>query len=72
MKMSNQKKLHSLLFEEGRELVNIKFMPGTDRGLTSAKLSDAAARAIDDAIQSGMVSNPPMTGMAKCRLDAFA
>ena len=72
MKTSNQKRLHSLLFEEGRELVNIKFMPGNDRGLTSAKLADAAARAIDDAITSGMVSNPPMTSMAKCRLDAFA
>lgn len=72
MKQSNQKKLHSLLFEEGRELVNIKFMPGTDRGLTSTKLADAAARAIDDALACGLVSNPPHTGMTKCRLDAFA
>ncbi|MFC3165409.1 hypothetical protein [Ciceribacter thiooxidans] len=72
MKQSNQRKLHSLLFEEGRELVNIKFMPGNDRGLTPAKLSDAAARAIGDALDSGLVSQPPRTGMNKCRLDAFA
>lgn len=71
MTASNQKKLHSLLFEEGRELVNIKFMPGADRGLTSAQLSDAAARAISSAIDAGLVSAPPRTGRGKCTLDAF-
>ena len=72
MTESNTKKLHSLLFEEGRELVNIKFMPGNNRGLTAAKLSDAAARAIQSALSGDMVSQPPRTGMSKCKLDAFA
>lgn len=65
-------KLHSLLFEEGRELVNIKFMPGNNRGLTPRKLSDAAARAIGSALNGDLVSHPPRTGRAKCKLEAYS
>ncbi|WP_156392456.1 hypothetical protein [Rhizobium sp. Root482] len=71
MSESAKTKLHSLLFEEGRELVNIKFMPGKSRGLTAARLSDAAADAIRSAIDGGLVNQPPRTGMRKCKLEAF-
>lgn len=52
-------KLHSLLFSEGRELVNIKFFPGSDRGLTAARLKDAAAQALSAAMSGEIVNNPP-------------
>lgn len=71
MTQSANSKLHSLLFAEGRELVNIKFFPGTDRGLTAARLSDAAEEAIRLALDGDMVSNPPVTGMVKCKLEHF-
>ena len=72
MTESTKAKLHSLLFEEGSELVNIKFMPGNSRGLTSAKLSDAAADVLRSAMAGGVQSRPPRTGMKKCRLEEFA
>lgn len=71
MTESAMSKLHSLLFEEGRELVNIKFMPGISRSLTSARLADAAAEGIRSAIEGGLVNQPPRTGMTKCKLEAF-
>ena len=58
-------KLHSLLFEQGRELVNIKFFPGTDRGLTASQLSEAAHGALASAIAKGPVDNPPHSGRQK-------
>lgn len=62
--------LHSLLFEEGRELENIKFFPGDSRGLTAEQLKDAAASSIARALKSGG-NVPPRTGVAKCKLEAF-
>ena len=63
--------LNSLLFEEGRELVNIKFFPGSNRGLTSEQLAGATASAIRSAIDKGPLNNPPRTGAEKLTLDAF-
>jgi hypothetical protein len=54
-------KLHSLLFTEGRELVNIKFFPGSDRGLTAARLKEAAAEALGAALAGELVNNPPQS-----------
>ncbi|MGA1801108.1 hypothetical protein [Rhizobium sp. HT1-10] len=71
MTEQTKSKLHSLLFEEGRELVNIKFFPGSNRGLTSAKLSDAAADMLRSAMVGGLKNEPPRTGMKKCKLEAF-
>lgn len=61
-------KLHALLFEQGRELVNIKFFPGTDRGLTPSQLCDAAASAIASALAKGPKDNPPRSGRHKASI----
>lgn len=63
--------LHSLLFDEGRELVNIKFFPGTDRGLTPARLKEAANKAIRAAMAGGLKNVPPSTGRQAKTLDEF-
>lgn len=65
-------KLHSLLFEEGRKLENIKFIPGDSRGLTSGQVSDAAADSIRRAIEGSLKSAAPHTGGGKYKLEAFA
>ncbi|MEE9388529.1 MAG: hypothetical protein V3U96_07950 [Paracoccaceae bacterium] len=57
--------LHSLLFEEGRQLENIKFFPGTDRGLTAEKLCNAADKAIRSALDKGPIDVVPHTGREK-------
>ena len=67
----SKSKLHSLLFEEGRKLENIKFFPGDSRGLTAGQMMDAAAESIRRAFDSGLVSVPPSTNAAKCKLEAF-
>jgi hypothetical protein len=64
-------KLHSLLFEQGRELVNIKFFPGTDRGLTASKLCEAAAGALHSALEKGPKDAPPRSGKAKTSADTI-
>ena len=61
-------KLNSLLFKEGRELVNIKFFPGTDRGLTKAQLQEAGEIALRSALDGGLVNNPPVSGRKKAKL----
>lgn len=60
--------LHSFLFEEGRELVNIKFFPGSDRGLTKHRLEAAVNKALRSALLKGEVNEPPRTGRAKRKL----
>ncbi len=62
-------KLHSLLFEEGRTLENIKFFPGDSRGLTADVLAGAASESIRRALDNGLHSNPPMSGRAKRKLE---
>ena len=58
-------KLHTLLFSGERELVNIKFFPGSDRGLTADQLAEAAQVAIQAALAGNLVDKPPVTGRAK-------
>lgn len=63
-------KLHTLLSADGRELVNIKFFPGTDRGLTPSQLAEEAARVIELALAKG-ANIPPSTGAEQSTLEAF-
>ena len=63
--MSGREKLRSLLFSEERTLENIKFWPGSDRGLTADKLCAEAAQAIESALAKGNVDRPPVTGLPK-------
>lgn len=63
-------RLDSLLFQEGRELENIKLFPGDDPGLTSHDLRDAAADVIAAALANPK-NNPPETGRAKTTLENF-
>lgn len=72
MSESGMEKLHSLLFKRGRELVNLKFLPGTGRGLTANQLGEAAADALQSALNGDLVDCPPMSGRKKTSLmDAF-
>jgi hypothetical protein len=71
MNESGKMKLHSLLFDGEKELGNVKFFPGTGRGLTSDDLAGAAADALKcavDAWQAGTPSRPPVTGLEKRQL----
>ncbi|HRV61820.1 MAG TPA: hypothetical protein P5036_02490 [Albidovulum sp.] len=68
MNESGKSKLHSLLFGGETELVNVKFFPGFGKDLTVDALSGAAADALRqaiDAMNAGVPSNPPSTGMQK-------
>lgn len=64
-------RLDSILFNEGRELINIKFFPGTDRGLTVSQLRDSAAEALDSVMKGGCKHVPPVTGKQAARLEDF-
>lgn len=71
MSESGKTKLHSVLFDGCKELRNVKFFPGTGRGLTSDELGGAAADALNcaiDAWRAGEPSCPPVTGMPKRQL----
>lgn len=69
MAMSGKDELLTLLFDEGRELMNIKFFPGTARGLTSDQMCEAAANAIRSALAKGPVDNPPLSGRVRSILE---
>lgn len=65
MPESGKQKLLSLLFGEGRKLVNIKFFPGTDRGITSDQLCGEAEAMIRAALSGNLVDKPPLSGRRK-------
>jgi hypothetical protein len=68
MSENGKTRLLSLLFGAKVELNNVKFFPGTGRGLTAESLGGAAADAIEDTMfawTSGVPSSPPTTGRAK-------
>lgn len=62
---SGAEQLRELLFGDGRELVNFKFLPGTRVGLTADEMQGEAARVIRSAIDGGMFHQPPITGLVK-------
>jgi hypothetical protein len=72
MDMNTRKgdRLDSLLFEQGHELVNIKFFPGDDPTLTPDQLREAAADALE-AAHAQTDNSPPRTGRQKTTLDDF-
>lgn len=68
MSESGKTRLHSLLFGGEVELENVKFFPGTGRGLTAETLGGAAAVALQatmNAWRAGTPSAPPVTGRQK-------
>jgi hypothetical protein len=73
MAESGIERLHSLLFGKVRELKNVKFCPGFNRGLTADQLSGEAASMLETAFASGeLVDNPPLSGRKKASIqDAF-
>lgn len=73
MAESGMERLHSLLFGKERELKNIKFCPGSNRGLTADQLSGEAASMLEAAFARGdLVDNPPLSGRKKASIsDAF-
>ena len=67
MSDNGKKSLHSLLFEGGRELVNLKLFPGTGR-LSAGQLAEAAARSLRNVMkawENKVPSKAPETGQAK-------
>ena len=71
MSEKGMEKLHSLLFGGEDELVNVKFFPGSGRGVTRDQLADAVAdmiQAARDAWEQEIPSNPPKTNMSKAHL----
>jgi hypothetical protein len=66
MAESGLERLHSLLFGKERELKNVKFCPGSNRGLTAEQLSGEAAAMLEAAFAKGdLVDNPPLSGRQK-------
>ena len=63
-------RLDSLLFQEERELANIKLFPGDDRELTPQDLREAAADVIASALADPK-NSPPETGRVKTTLENF-
>jgi hypothetical protein len=65
MSMIGMENLHSLLNGEGRELRNVKFFPGTSRGLTLEQVEEAAKESFKRAIDGGLKDQPPMSNRAQ-------
>lgn len=68
MNASGRDKLNSVLFCDEQTLVNVKFWPGTGRGLSSDALAEEAAGALQsarDAWSQRVPSKAPSTGMRK-------
>lgn len=66
--MSGREVLRSFLFDEGKELKNIKFFPGTGRGITQDQMAFEAAKALKKAFSNGLIDSPPETGVDKINL----
>lgn len=67
--LSGTARLNALLFGEGRELVNIKFFPGSKgKNLSVDELHGEAEKGIRSALGRGGVSSPPLSGRVKARL----
>ncbi len=61
-------KLRALLFGEERELANLKFFPGSARGLMADQLAGEAESSISGALTGDMNDNPPLSGVTKASL----
>jgi hypothetical protein len=65
METAGRQTLHELLFGGGRELLNIKFMAGTARGLTVDNVGAETASVLASALQRSDADEPPMSGSTK-------
>lgn len=68
MTASRMERLHSFLREEGRELKNIKFIPGTSRGLTGEQVAEEAEASLRRVFKDGLVDKPPMSGRIRASM----
>ncbi len=50
---------HSFLNSEGRELSNIKFLPGTSRDITKDKMTEEADASLRRVFAAGCKHEPP-------------
>lgn len=62
--------LHSILCNGERKLENIKFFPGSNRGLTAAQICRTASAALESVFSRPLVDEPPMSGRVKASIDA--
>jgi hypothetical protein len=60
MVMSGKEKLLSLLFEEGRKLINLRFLPG-DNVASADDLCDASHEALRQALASDVEDIPKIS-----------
>jgi hypothetical protein len=67
MTMRSMDQLHDFLSSGKRELVNVKFFPGSNRGLTSEQLASAAMELLSDK-DSDLTNNPPVSGVEPRRI----
>lgn len=56
--------LHTLLNSDGRTLLNVKFFPGTARGLTKEEVARETQAAVGRVFASGLRDEPPLSGRA--------
>ncbi len=62
MSSNGMEELHSFLNSEGRELANIKFLPGTSRDITKEKMTKEARASLGRVFASGLKHEPPCVG----------
>lgn len=67
MTMRSMDQLHDFLSSGKRELVNVKFFPGSNRGLTSEQLASAALELLADQ-DTDLTNSPPVSGLAPRRI----
>ncbi len=63
--MKGMERLHCLLNDKGRQLVNVKFFPGSGRGLTDSQLAEAACEMLTGLDFDNLVDGPPFSGVVK-------
>jgi hypothetical protein len=63
--------LSALLFDEGRELVNVKFLPGDDPSLSPERLRAAVAKGLRDALAAPSAPAPHSGRRLQSLAEAF-
>lgn len=69
MSENGKEKLLSLLFNDERELVNLRFFPGINRGLTADEMCEEAHFSLAAALSRGAVDQPPLSGRVAAALE---